>query len=301
MELFLLYESCFTTGSIFNMGLAKTHVLSLIIGASIWTLLFLLQGAGLWIMAKNRGWKNKGLVFVPFVNYLYISKLAGVCNFFSQKIKNMGIFVMIAQIVATLFSVALLTAKTYLFVVDGEPVFLDDYGTLYWGAAGVAARVEDFYNIGSSISYILQLIYEIMLLILTMGLFKRYAPKNYMLLSLIGVFIPMSRFIVIFCLRNKQAIDYEAYIRARREAMAREYQQRYGGGYGTPYGGNPYGTPYGNGYGNGYGNVPPTPPQKPEDPFGEFGDKKGEDVPFGEFDGNGTSVAPEGKDDGFFQ
>ena len=136
-----------------------------------------------------------------------------------------------------------------------------------------------------------------MLLILTMGLIRKYAPKNYMVLSLVSVFIPMSRFVIIFCLRNKQAIDYDAYIRARREAMAREYQQRYGSGYGTPYGGNPYSNPYS----NPYGNATPTPPQKPEDPFGEFGGGKTENDPFDEFGKDGLGKAPEGTDDGLFQ
>ncbi len=294
MELFLLYESSFTACTMFDMGLTNSHFWSLIIGGSIWLALFLLQGFGLWKMAKNRGWNKKGLVFVPFVNYLYIGKLAGVCNFFSQKIRKMGVFVMVAQIITTLFMALLMLAKTYLFMAEGEPVYLDEYFTLYWGGTGFAGKVEEFYNIGSSITYILQLVYEILLLILMMGLFKRYAPRNYMILSLLGVFLPTARFIIVFCLRNKQAIDYEAYVRARREAMAREYQQRYGG-YGTPYG---YG---GNPYANGYGQpVPPT-QQKPEDPFGEFGGDKGAEDPFGEFDNANTVKTPEGKDDGFFE
>ena len=112
MELFLLYDSCFTACAMFDMPVSMMHILSIAIGSGVWLLLFMLQGFGLWTMAKNRGWDKKGLVFVPFVNYLYISKLAGECQFFSQKIKKMGLFVMIAQIIATLFSLALLVAKT---------------------------------------------------------------------------------------------------------------------------------------------------------------------------------------------
>ncbi len=297
MELFLLYESCFTACLMFEMPISAMHIWSLAIGGGVWLLLFLLQGFGLWTMAKNRGWDKKGLVFVPFVNYLYISKLAGECQFFSQKIKRMGLFVMSVQIIATLFALSLLVAKSYLFIVEGEP-YIDEFFSLYWITTGFSKTVEEYYSIGSSVLYIVQLIYEIMLLILVMGLFRRYAPRNQLVLSLISVFIPMSRFVIIFCLRNKQAIDYDAYIRARREAMAREYQQRYGNGYGTPYGygGNPYGSPYGNGYNQ--PNTPPTQP-KPEDPFGEFGDSKSGEDPFGEFSGN-TTEKPSGGDDQFF-
>lgn len=297
MELFLLYDSCFTSFAMFNVELWKSHFISLAIAFGVWLGLFLLQGFGIWKMAKNRGWKKKGLAFVPFANYLYMGKLAGDCFFFSQKVKKMGLFVMIAQIFATVFSFMLLAAVSYLFLVEGEPIISDDFGIPYWGGSGFSKTVEKFYNVGAgyafgiSILSILQLVYEIMLLILMIGLYKKYTPKNYMLLSILGVFIPMSRYIIIFCLRNKQAIDYEAYVRARREAMAREYQQRYGGAYGTPYGGNPYGNPY--------GTPNAQPPQQPEEPFGEFGEEK--EKPFEEFGEEKTPEKPSGNDDGFFE
>ena len=306
MEIFLLYNSFFTTCQMFHLGLTKGHFISLALGFAVWLGLFILQGFGIWKMAKNKGMSKKGLAFVPFANYLYIGKMAGVCNFFSQKVKKMGLFVMIAQIIATVFSLMLLTAISYLFIVEGEPIYAEGLGVPYWGGTGFSKFVENFYNVGAgymfgiSIISILQLVYEILLLILTMGLYKKYAPKNYMILSIVNVFIPMARYIVIFCLRNKQEIDYEAYMRARREAMAREYQQRYGGAYGTPYGGTQYNNPYANPY-----PQQPTPPTPaPQDPFEEF-----DETPFGEFDGEKKTSTdnvtdnvekPNANDDGFF-
>jgi len=130
-------------------------------------------------------------------------------------------------------------------------------------------------------------------LILTIGLFKKYAPKNYFLLAVLGIIFPMSRYIVTFCLRNKPAIDYEAYMRARREEIAREYQQRYGNQYGTNYG-NPYGNPYGAPYGQ-----QPMPPQKPAEPFDEFGKEPREDKPFEEFGDENVTEKP--NDGDFFE
>jgi len=106
------------------------------------------------------------------------------------------------------------------------------------------------------------LIYEILLVVLLIGLYRRYTPKNYMTLGILTLFVPASRYIVIFVLRNRQSIDYEAYMRARREAYMRQQQQYYNR-YDNPYN-NPYNNPYGSQYGNGNSR------SAPEEPFAEF-------------------------------
>ena len=98
-----------------------------------------------------------------------------------------------------------------------------------------------------------------------LGLYKKYQPRNYMVFSMLSVFIPLSRFIIVFAFRNRPAINYEDYVRAQREEYIRRRQQY---GYGNPYG-NPYGIPYGQGGYNGPQGEPYTPP-KPEEPFEEF-------------------------------
>jgi hypothetical protein len=81
--------------------------------------------------------------------------------------------------------------------------------------------------------------------------------------------IPFFKPVMVFVLRNHNRIDYEALMRAKREAFRRQH----GNPYGNPFG-NPYGNPFGNPYGNPYGSPNPTPPQeeKPKDPFEEFAD-----------------------------
>ena len=86
-----------------------------------------------------------------------------------------------------------------------------------------------------------------------------------MLLGLLSLFIPVSRMVVIFVLRNNKYVDYEAMMRARREAYIRQRQQYQQGGFGSPYG-NPNGQ---NGYGQGTSQPYGNPAQ--EDPFAEFG------------------------------
>ncbi len=310
MEIFLMYNSFFTVGGItlaeFDLSLTSLHFISLGVGACIWLAFFLMQGFGLWKMAKKRDLPKRWMAFVPFANFLYMGKLAGDCNMFGQKVKRLGLFAMIAQIITTVFSLLLLASISYLFLVEGEPSIVEDSlgsGIPYWGGTGFSKTVEDFYRIGAGYSFgisilsILQLVYEILLMMLCMGLYRRYTPKSYTWLSLLVIFVPMSRYIITFCLRNRQSIDWEAYMRARNEAFARQYQQQYGGynngGYGSGQS-NPYGngTPYGN------PNGQPTPP-KPEEPFGEFGGKEDGEKPFEEF-GENNALTTDTKDDDFF-
>jgi hypothetical protein len=113
------------------------------------------------------------------------------------------------------------------------------------------------------------LIYDILMLILVIALYRKYTMRGYLPLAILEFFVPMSRFIVIFVLRNREPIDYEAIMRARREAYIRQQQQYYNQ-YGNQYG-SPYGNPYGNPYGAPRNNPNPAPqPPKQEDPFEEF-------------------------------
>jgi len=180
---------------------------------------------------------------------------------------------MIAQIVVTILCGMVIASEIYLYNVCGMPteITLADnplYFVLDWeNLTGFASAVEKFYVASDYFLVIVQLVYEIFLVVLLLGLYKKYAPKNYTLLGVLSFLIPASRFIIVFALRDRNAIDYEAYMRARREEYMRRRAQ-----YGNPYS-NPYSNPYGNPY-----QTPSPQPQKPEDPFEEFAsDKKKEE------------------------
>ena len=296
MELYNFYQAVAVIALKFGKSVTSMLILSMLIGAGIWFALYLLQAFGLYKMAKNRGMKKKGLAFIPFVNLYYMGKLAGDCNFFGQKVKRAGIYAMILQIIVTVLCFLTAAAELYLYWNYGTPIFEETTYMPYFGTVSgtFGATVESFYNISSFyLMSIFQLLYEIFLVILVMGLYKKYTMKNYMVLGILTLFFPIARFIIIFVLRNREAIDYEAYMRARQEAYARqqqEYYNRYGNPYNNPYG-NPYNTPNGN-YGAPYGRPPYNPPTpKPEEPFSEFGKtSSGENTPS---NGGGDS-------DGFF-
>ena len=269
MEIFNLYNGMKLMFSMMGVTVPAVFYYALALGVAVWLGFFILQGFGLLAMARNRGMKDRWKAFVPFVNIHYIGKLAGECNFFGQRVKRIGLYTMLVQIVVTLLCALVVASEIYLYSAHGLPKF-DEWDAPYWtGLQGFSSIVFIFYDNSTFILSIFQLIYEILMLVLLLGLYKKYYPKNYVLFGFLWLFVPMSRYVIIFVLRNREAVDYEAYMRARHEAYMRRRGQ-----YQNPYG-NPYGNPYNNPYGNPYNNSGTTQnAPEPEDPFAEFGGDK---------------------------
>ncbi|MBQ7879785.1 MAG: hypothetical protein IJ317_03960 [Clostridia bacterium] len=301
MELYSVFTTVLQTLILFGAKeSARTLIMGLIFGGGVWLSLFIFGAFGIFRMAKRMGLKRKWLAFFPIINLVYIGKIAGEFQVFGQRMKRCGLYAMIAQILTTLLCAGLLVSQIYLYVAEGAPVYdVEMGGNIWYDLSGVSLKMYKFYEVSYMISYFAELVYQILLILLLNGLYRKYAPRNYFIFLILAFLIPPARYIVTFALSGKKPIDYEAYMRARREAYIRQQQQYYGGGYGSPYN-RPYGNPNGNPYANPY-NRPQQPPQEPEDPFSEFGGKK-EDTPFSEF-GNGNDQ-PKQRDendpDGFF-
>ncbi len=262
----------------------------------LWLVFFLFQAFGLYTMAKNKGLKNRWLAFVPFASTWYIGKIVGECRFFNQKVKNAGVCVLVLHVLAFVATTGMIVSQLYLYSAYGAPELLG--GAIGWKTAptGIGKLAVWYFEYGTWFVVLIGMVYEIFIFVLMMGLLRTYVPKHHMLLSFLALFIPISRYIIIFVIRKRKAIDYGEYMRARREAYYRQQQQYYNQyGNGNPYG-NPYNRPYGNTpYGNQQGYSSPTPNQpqtKPEDPFEEFASSNAS------AQGNGEKGGDTG--DGFF-
>ena len=280
MELYSVFTTVVQTFLMFGArATGSTLVTGLIVGSGVWLSLFILGAFGIYRMAKRMGLKRRWLAFFPIVNLVYIGKITGEFYIFGQKMKRCGLYAMLAQIAATLLCVCLLVSQIYLYFVEGAPVYDVEMGESIWhNLSGFSLKMYKFYELSYTLSTFAQLIYQIFLVLLLNGLYRKYAPKNYFIFLILAFIVPPARYIVTFALSGKKPIDYEAYMRARREAYIRQQQQYYGNGYGSPYN-RPYNNPYANPY-----NRPQQPPQpQPEEPFAEFGGKK-EESPFSEFD-----------------
>ena len=283
MELFSFYDTAFLM--LFNGKHSLSFVDALIAGGialCLWLPVFILQGIGLYKMAKKRGLKQKWFAFLPFLNIYYLGKLTGDCLVFGHKIKRAGLCVMISQIASAVVMSAYLVLKTILHVTYGEYIEITTqgyYATYEW--VGLPSQGEWLRRIlllldGSGgmigILQIVEVVYKLFLLILLINFFHKYAPRQAIIFSLISCLAPEARYIFIFVLRNRQAINYEEYLRKEREEFARRQSQN-----GRPYG--PYG-PYGpytggpSSYGQGEKKETSAPP---EDPFAEFGSSQKSD------------------------
>ena len=270
MELFSLY---YTVTSSIDMATsamgaplpAPALFLYGLLGVVIWAGLFVLQGIGLSTMAKNRGMEKTWRAFVPFVNIYLLGKLAGDCQFFGKRIKRIGLYTMIAQIVVSVLMALAIASKIHLYITYGNPSGLNEQQFPVWtGLTGFSQVAYGYYVAANSFMTIFNIAYEILLFIMMTGLCQKYFPRNYMLLAALSLFIPISHFIIIFALRNRRPIDYQAYMRARYEAhMRQQYGQYSAGQAGNPYGGNPYAQPN-----PAQNNAPAQTPA--DDPFEEF-------------------------------
>ena len=283
MEIFEIYQVVLFFGLLFAKGAVSGRLLygCVFIGLGIWLALFVLQGVGMYKMVKNRSLKNKWLAFVPFVNIWYMGKLAGTCNIFGRKMKRAGLYTVLAQILAVVVCAATVAAEIMLYTTYAGDMIQNESGSPQWpGLTGFAMYVRNYYYFSDFIVSIAQLAYTIMLFILLMGLYKKYYARGYLLISWLALLVPASRYVAVFVLRNNKAIDYDAYMRAKREEFMRRQQQNpYGNPYNrgpynqgpysqNPYGGNPYNQPP-DGYGQN-NNPPGGQKSAPDDPFSEF-------------------------------
>ncbi len=270
MELFSLYyvvtSSIDLATSMMGSPLpASALFLYGLIGVAVWAALFVLQGIGLSTMAKRRGMDKTWRAFVPFVNIYLLGKLAGDCQFFGKRIKRIGLYTMIAQILVSVLMGLAVASEIHLYLTYGDPSGLTQQQLPVWtGLTPFSQAAYGYYIAANSFMTIFNIAYQVLLFIAMTGLCQKYYPRNYMLLAFLSLFIPEAHFIVIFALRNRTPIDYHAYMRARYEAhMRRQYGQYGAGPQNNPYGANPYGGQTPNPT-----NAPTQTP--PQDPFEEF-------------------------------
>lgn len=255
-------------------------------GAALFALCLILGGFGLYKMAKKKGKKYAWLAFIPFANTFYAGYIAGEARFFGQKMKRAGLYAMLAEILYVALNVLSLVADILMIPYYTGTTEISVYGEPYTTFGPTATSVPHslrwlydatYANGGFGWAYIVNyavfIVFLVFLGVTLAALFKQYSPRGYAGLMVLCLFFPVRGF-VYFSLRNRNPVDYNAWMRQRMEEYARR-QQQYDphGPYSGPY--DPYGQnrpPYGQ---NPYGQQPPqSPPQ--EEPFSDFGGGSGQ-------------------------
>lgn len=291
MELFILFEFMFPFANPVyaqSYGFNKADSwLIWVIAAAVYIVICAFKGVGLYTMAKKRGKKPILCLcgFVPFASTYLMGELAGELRMGKTKLKHLGLFVMLAELILCIgygvqdISQSIIFMDETLYVVRPVESGNLTYLTLYFTEAVPSALVYamNFFSIFCGIFYFIWLV---LFIFLCMAFFRAYAPASYIWMVVLCAIFPVITGFFAFAFRNREPIDYDKYMQARMERIRRAQQAQYGP-YG-PYGGNPYGqnpNPYGNPYGqNSYGQNPygqngyggQGAPKEPDDPFGEY-------------------------------
>lgn len=272
----------------------------LIIGGVAFLSMFALEAVALNTIAKNNGFKNRWMAFVPFLNTYYIGVLAEKNKTFNTKTKYFSLALAIIEALSVTFGILYSVAVVQLFDTNCitaiyEPIYNHAGEVIYepfvgkYEAVNLPASLNwawwVFTNANSYLFSLLELAYIVLLVFVLSSFFRTYSPRKYMLFTIFSVLFPIKA-IFMFCVKNNKGIDYIEHVKEMQRRQYEAYQQymRNMGGFnqGGFYGGY-------NGYNNnGNNGTGRTQPSKDEDPFGGLGQNSAngsnpsDDDPFGD-------------------
>ena len=212
----------------------------------------LFGGLGLMRMAKSKCISYWWIGFLPFGNTVLAGKLAGEANMFGVKMKQPGIWAVIAEVFFVLVEVGLLVT-TFLFLNEefydiveaGEELsYIEFKPNLVKLKAPEYAWLLTLNTVLQVLDIFARVTLLFLFLVMFTAFFRKYYLRGPFLMAFLCSFLPVRGF-VLFAVRNNTPVDYNAYMRRRMEEIQRRQQQMYGSGAG------------------GY--------RDPADPFSEFG------------------------------
>ena len=249
----------------------------------VYLILIVFGGIGLNKLAKKQGLKHRWMAFLPFLNTYYAGKLAGETQFFGQKMKRVGLYAMISEILYVALQLFVFAAVIISYFPEYRTLEVSD--GVMTGAANEAmpSWIEPAVTYGNLVAYLLWFFVIVFFCVLFVAFFRKYYARGPILLAFLSAVLPFRGF-TIFAVRNNAPVDYNDYIRRRTQAYMRN------NGYNQP----PYG-PYGPGNG-GYGSGGP---QNGPDPFEGFGGPSGGNYGASGGSSSGSSSSPSSDDDPF--
>ena len=128
-----------------------------------WLIVFVMQGIGLYKQAKKANFKRKALCFVPFAQVYVTGALSGEVSFYGHRVKNLGLYAMIAEMVASAYYVVYSVATYVLFVENGQYCELVE-GYPQWSYLSDSAIAwKGFYEISSFLPHHVDQTYRLQL------------------------------------------------------------------------------------------------------------------------------------------
>ena len=271
-------------------ALVRILYISLGVAGGVYLVCLIFGGIGMHTMAKKVGMKHSWLAFLPFANTWYAGRLAGETQLFGKKMKRVGLYAMLAEVVYVAINVFSLVISFALYRPEyWAESFNNDTGAfvgIYLDTNRLPLSLrwlmtaDIVCNVLNTISYLVLLFF---LCVLFYAFFRKYYARGPFLMTFMCALLPLRGF-VIFAVRNNTPVDYNAYMRRKME----EYRRQLGGGYG-PYNGGGYDA-YGNPASGGGGE---------DDPFSDFKGPPSSGGGSSSPDGGSDSGSSGSKDDPF--
>lgn len=265
VQIFTEYFTVATVSSAAEYVQIVLRILYISVGvaAGLYLICLVLGGLGMRAMAKKVGMKHSWLAFLPFANTWYAGKLAGETRVFGQKMKRVGLYAMITELVYVAINVFALVVQFALYQPDYFVEQFNESGEfigIYLEVARVPLGLRWMIVADTVLTWVNTISYLVLIFFLCMlfyAFFRKYYARSPFLMTFLCAVLPL-RGLVIFAVRNNTPVDYDAYMRRRME----EYARRSGGTYG----------PYGQGGYDADGNRTDGAGAAPQDePFSDFG------------------------------
>lgn len=289
------FDAVVGTGTFTTMTITNMHIwIGFGIGLAIILGLYALRSVGIFMLAKRQGLKHAYLAWIPLVWFYILCKLIGKAKLFNWSFEKIALWLTlvfaVSELLAVVINVILYMPLFQYSLLEGGIIYIGSgeqlvekfelYATID-GTIGIfvtkrifpfglnRVQVSNLLDVLETISTIFSLASILVTISAYFAFFRKYLPQHFMLASLLSIFIPGVFAIFVFATRNKNAVDYNEYMRSRYRAYQNPHQ-------------NPYNNPYNQGgYNGGYQQ-----PKTPDEPFGEFAEKgkSQPDEPFSEFD-----------------
>lgn len=272
-----------------DMPLYNLLMISLLVGALCYAVIYVFQAVALYSIAKREGYGRKWMAFVPFFNAYYIGVVSEKNKIFNISPKKFSLalaitdFVLVALYAVFYISGGLIFAGgfynevTELVLIGGQqiPVIVGYESAGVPEALAWAGWFFDWVEI-CFIDWI-NLIQIVLTVFVVDAFFQTYSGRHHVLFTVFSILFPIKG-ILFFVVRNNTGKNYRDYLREQQQKQFQMYQQyarqnMNGGTYNyNPYTGQPInhdGDPYQNsGSSNGGSN------QDPFDGFGESDNNK---------------------------
>ena len=254
MQMFIIPAQKLVNGQLIGMtGLRLMPVYAgYIIATSLYIVVYILKGIGLYTMAKKAGYSKIAIFsFIPFLNTLMIGRLCGKSKLMNIDIKWIAI---IAMSIELLYAISMLINTTAsnlaisngAMVVSGNQLVINNY---------TLDRMIFTTNILNN--WILSFLYSFSTVALYTVFMRLYSPRNALLIVLLNIFIPIL-WIFIFTCRNVDPRTANAY--SQNIYVQNQYTRQNTNSY----------------------NAPPSTPNM-DDPFAEYKGNSPKDIdPFAE-------------------